>query len=527
MAVWARDGFGTVSEDIQHNGDQRADLVRSMGIQAHACQPLHIGEKTIGTLSFGMRSRKSFTGDESAFMSTVADQVSVAIERKRAEKALRQSEAHRKVAEAVQAERERFNSVLDMLPAYVILLSPDYHVPFANRFFEERFGKSEGRRCYEYLFQRTEPCENCETYKVLKKGAPHRWEWTGPDGRNYDIYDYPFKDSDGSTLIMEVGIDITEIKQAQAAVRAERQRLFDVLETLPAMICLLTPDYHVAFANRSFREKFGESGGRHCYEYCYGRTKPCEFCETYKVLETGQPHHWEINNPDGSVSDAYDFPFTDVDGSPMILEMDIDVTERKQAEEMMRLSNAYNRSLIEASLDPLVTIGPDGKITDVNEATELVTGYSRNELIGTDFLDYFSEPEKAREGYQHVFREGLVRDYALEIQSKDGHVTPVLYNASVYQDESGKIIGVFAAARDITERKKAEDVLRLSNAYNRSLIETSLDPLVTIGPNGKITDVNKATELVTGYSRNELIGTDFSDYFTEPEKARRRVSAGV
>jgi len=150
-------------------------------------------------------------------------------ESKRMEEALRESEAHRKVAEAVQAERERFNSVLDMLPAYVILLSPDYHVPFANRFFEERFGKSEGQRCYEYLFQRTEPCENCETYKVLKTGAPHHWEWTGPDGRNYDIYDYPFKDSDGSTLIMEVGIDITEIKRTEAELKKHREHLEELV----------------------------------------------------------------------------------------------------------------------------------------------------------------------------------------------------------------------------------------------------------------------------------------------------------
>ncbi|RXA21438.1 PAS domain S-box protein, partial [Methanosarcina sp. MSH10X1] len=137
-----------------------------------------------------------------------------------------------------------------------------------------------------------------------------------------------------------------------------------------------------------------------------------------------------------------------------------DVTEQKKAGEALRLSNIYNRSLIEASLDPLVTIGPDGKITDVNNATELVTGYPREELIGSDFSDYFTEPEKARKGYQQVFIYGEVRDYALEIQNKNGHVTPVLYNASIYKDETGKVIGVFATARDITERKKAEEALK-------------------------------------------------------------------
>lgn len=124
-------------------------------------------------------------------------------------------------------------------------------------------------------------------------------------------------------------------------------------------------------------------------------------------------------------------------------------------------ASAYNRSLIEASLDPLVTIGLDGKITDVNAATEAATGYIRAELIGTDFSDYFTEPEEARTGYQRVFREGSVRDYALEIRHRDGHTTPVVYNASVYSDESGHVEGVFAAARDITVRKRAEDSLRL------------------------------------------------------------------
>ena len=142
-----------------------------------------------------------------------------------------------------------------------------------------------------------------------------------------------------------------------------------------------------------------------------------------------------------------------------------DITERKRNEEVLRLSNAYNRSLIEASLDPLVTIGPDGKITDVNRATEAATGCSRDELIGTDFCDYFTEPALARAGYQRAFSEGAVRDYPLELRHRDGRVASVLYNASVYRNESGNIIGVFAAARDVTERRRAEEARRRTAAY--------------------------------------------------------------
>ena len=540
----ARDGCRIVSEDVQHNGDERADLVRSMGIQVYSCQPLHIGEKTIGTLSFGTRSRKSFTEDELSLMSTVADQVSVAIERKRAEKTLRESEARRKVADAVQAERERLNSVLDMLPAYVILLSEDYHVPFANRFFEERFGKSEGRRCYEYLFQRTEPCENCETCKVLKTGAPHRWEWIGPDDRNYDIYDYPFKNPDGSPLIMEMGIDITERKRAEVELKKHREQLENAYESLKESEEGLAEAQRMAhLGNWNWNIVTNELYWSDEIYRIFGRV-PQEFGATYdafldyvhlddrgyvndavKEALNGKPYGIDhriilASGEERIVHEQGEVIFNE-ENIPVQMKGTVqDVTERKKTEKALKLASTYNRSLIEASIDPLVTIGPDGKITDVNNSTEIVTGYSRKELIGTDFSDYFTEPEKAREGYQQVFQEGLVRDYPLEIRHKNGHTMPVLYNASVYRDESGKVIGIFAAARDITERKKAEEALRLSNIYNRSLIEASLDPLVTIGPDGKITDVNRATELVTGYFRNELIGTDFSGYFTEPEKAR-------
>jgi PAS domain S-box-containing protein len=134
-----------------------------------------------------------------------------------------------------------------------------------------------------------------------------------------------------------------------------------------------------------------------------------------------------------------------------------DVTDRKKAEEAFNELSAYNRSLIEASLDPLVTISHEGKIQDVNAATEKVTGYARADLIGTDFSDYFTEPEKARKGYQRVFSESSVFDYPLEIRHRDGHTVPVLYNATIYKDPDGNVRGVFAAARDMTERKKAEE----------------------------------------------------------------------
>lgn len=245
------------------------------------------------------------------------------------------------------------------------------------------------------------------------------------------------------------------------------------------------------------------------------------------------------------------------------------IAQAEAASLVMSKALMYNRNLIEANLDPLVTIGPDGIITDVNKATENITGLPRERLIGTNFSAYFTDPDKAKAGYEKAFREGVVSDYELALKHISGHTTPVLYNASVYRDEEGLIIGVFAAARDITATQKAKNELTfqyeekdkqvtelgitnkdlvfqkkeqakmtaeliISNElieaahaamrkvwkYTRSLIEASLDPLVTIGPDGIITDVNTATENATGLHRDKLIGTDFSEYFTDPRKAK-------
>lgn len=185
-----------------------------------------------------------------------------------------------------------------------------------------------------------------------------------------------------------------------------------------------------------------------------------------------------------------------------------EITERKQAEDAMQAASAYNRSLIEVSLDPLVTIGPDGRITDVNAATEAATGCSRAELIGTKFSSYFTNPEKAEAGYRQVFREGTVRDYPLELQHRDGRVMSVLYSASVYRDVNGRVVGVFAAARDITARKQAE----AQREHYFKFFTTSDDLMCIADPNGAFLKTNPACTRTLGYSEAELVSKPFIEF---------------
>lgn len=123
----------------------------------------------------------------------------------------------------------------------------------------------------------------------------------------------------------------------------------------------------------------------------------------------------------------------------------------------------YARSLIEASLDPLVTISTEGKIMDMNHAMEIITGKTRDQLIRTDFFEYFTEPEKARQVYEAVFAKGYVKNYPLVM--RDHKLTDVLFNGSVFKDEQGMVLGAVVVARDVTEQKRIEKELTEAKVF--------------------------------------------------------------
>src|SRR5450830_360858 len=195
----------------------------------------------------------------------------------------------------------------------------------------------------------------------------------------------------------------------------------------------------------------------------------------------------------------------------------LDTLSRNEKE--LRSAGLYTRSLIEASLDMLATINAEGKITDVNQATVDFAGRSRSELIGTDFFDYFTEPDKACEGYQQVFAKGFITDYPLAIRHRDGHVTDVLFNASVYRDEAGEVSGVFAAARDVTERNKAEQEVTQLSLRNRQILDSAGEGIYGLDIEGRCTFVNPAALQLLGFSAEELLGQHSHSVFhhTKPD----------
>jgi PAS domain S-box-containing protein len=154
--------------------------------------------------------------------------------------------------------------------------------------------------------------------------------------------------------------------------------------------------------------------------------------------------------------------------------------EQKKSDQRLRDQQFYTRSLIESNIDALMTTDPSGIISDVNKQMEALTGCTRDELIGAPFKDFFTDPERAEAGIKRVLREKSVTDYELTARARDGKQTVVSYNATTFYDRNRKLQGVFAAARDVTERKRVEMELKQAKAVAESANRTKSDFLASM-----------------------------------------------
>jgi len=360
----------------------------------------------------------------------------------------------------------------------------------------------------------------------------------------------PENDESPASRIAAVSQDITgpeqvldALREAITAISTERHRLYDVLELLPVYICLLDKDYRMPFANRYFRETFKEPEGRRCYDFLFNRSEPCETCETYTVMKTRAPHHWFWTGPNGRDYDIHDFPFTDSDGSSLILVMGIDITERKRAEEKW----ATLASIVEQSEDAIFGKSLAGVIMNWNAGAEKMYGYSAEEAIGRNISMLIPPGEDDDIKYiLHRIRRGEpVIHYDTVRMRKDGVSIQVSLTISPTKDGKGTLIGASTIARDITERKKAEEALRKAHdlldarvkertaelvqsntrlrteieerrkaestlretsQYLENLINHANAPIIVWDPTFRITLFNRAFEHLTDWTAAEVIG---------------------
>jgi PAS domain S-box-containing protein len=369
---------------------------------------------------------------------------------------------------ALEEQRQSLFALLDALPAVVYLQAPDYSIRFANRAFRELHGHPAGRPCYTVLHGREEPCEECPTFRVFETGEPRIWEWTHPtETRVYQVGEYPFTDADGTPLVLDLGLDITPLKLTEQALRAAEDEKAAILNSMSELVAFQDSEMTVLWANQAAAASVGlspdELAGRRCYEIWHQRTAPCEGCPVLKTRVTGLPQDGEVVSPEGRVWKVRGYPVKSPGGQIVgVVEVTLDVTEWKRADEALRRSEERYRGLFQ---DCPIALWEE----DFSAVKRRIEDLRRSGV--EDFEAYFQAHPEAVKECARLVKLIDVNKAALELyggRAKEDFAAglPVFFDEGTYRVFKDELVAIAAGET----RFDAETTARTLNGAQKHLV---------------------------------------------------------
>jgi len=455
---------------------ERKILLEDQDIRSLLVLPLNIGGELAGFIGFdNVIGTGRWSDSDLALLRVCSKIIGDALERKRVEAELRNSE-------------RRFRDVSENALEWIWEVDSKGKYVYASPVVEKILGYKQeevlGKHFYDFFHPDDREELKSAAFEVFAEKKAFRdfvnrnmhkngkTVWLSTSGS-------PILDEKGSLLgYRGADTDITERERMEDALRRERKRLYSLLEELPAPICLVAPDYSIRFSNRIFREHYGDSKADPCYELLHGRSQPCDDCMTFRVFDTGKPQEWEHTRVDGRIHRIYDYPFTDVDGSSLVLEVSFDMTETKRMEDALREQSKHLEELVEErsrelreseekfrtiydnAIDGIHLVSvEDKKFFDGNKAFCEMIGHSRKELRDIGVLDIHPKNSLpyVLEQFERAAKKEITLAKDIPVKRRDGSIFYVDVGASP-TTLGGKtyLVGVF---RDITERKRMEQRL--------------------------------------------------------------------
>ena len=430
----------------------------------------------------------------------------------------------KRAEEALQKSGQFLQDMFDATQDGTSVLDADLNVIRTNGWIEQMYAHQmplAGKKCYQAYQQRQSPCPWCPTVRTIETGETHTAIVPYPSADAptgwIELTSFPIKDEKGNiTSVIEHVKDITERKRAEEKVKATHQRLLAVFDGINALIYAADMEtYEILFINQYGRSIWGDIEGDKCWRTIQSdQSAPCDFCTNRRLVDAeGNPtgvYRWEHQNmKNGRWYDCQDSAIKWIDGRTVRLEIAVDITDRRNMEEALRQSEERYRSMLEEMEDSYFEVDLGGHLTFVNSATCRNLQYSRDELLGMSYKAFTlqDDVESVFRMFNEVYRIGKPnKGFAWQIVPRDGKPWFVDTSVSALRDDRGEIVGFRGVARDITERKRAEEALKLQRSQFQQLFDNSPDAVLMLDTGDRVVQANRGFENLFGYAADEVTG---------------------